>query len=151
VSPRIFQQRGSNWVKIATGDNHSLGIKSDGSLWAWGRNDFGQMGIGRYDSLLSPAGMPIMRPQPVRVGLETNWAAVGGGVLFSVALKTDGTLWTWGGNWAGQLGDGASHSLCPLFSNSIMRSSAPKQTLLFALAVMQIGWPLRADPSMCWP
>jgi hypothetical protein len=32
VSPRIFQQRGSDWVKIATGDNHSLGIKSDGSL-----------------------------------------------------------------------------------------------------------------------
>ena len=126
VSPRIFIFRATNWARVATGDNHSLGIRMDGSLWSWGRNDFGQMGIGRYDSTSSASGMPSMRPSPIRVGLETNWAAIAGGVLYSVALKTDGTLWTWGGNWAGQLGDGAGHPLCALFSNYDLASRSPK-------------------------
>ena len=126
ISPTIYLQRATNWARIAAGDNHSLAIKSDGSLWAWGRNDYGQMGIGRYDDATSPSGMPTMRPNPMRVGLETNWVAVAGGVCFSVGLKTDGTLWTWGANWAGQLGDEATNKLCALFTDFELASRAPK-------------------------
>jgi alpha-tubulin suppressor-like RCC1 family protein len=126
LSPRIFLQRGSNWVKIATGDNHSLAIRPDGSLWSWGRNDFGQMGIGRYDTTTSDSGMPSMRPSPIRVGSDTNWVAMAAGVLYSVALKSDGSLWSWGGNWAGQLGNGTTNRLVALFSNYELASQAPK-------------------------
>ena len=105
LTPRIIQKKGTDWVKIGVGDNHSLAIKSDGSLWAWGRNDFGQLGLGQV------SGIEKMRPSPTRIGNETNWSAVAGGVLFTIALKKDGTIWGWGGNWVGQLGDGSTDLL----------------------------------------
>src|SRR5260370_26775901 len=49
LTPRIIQKKDSDWVRIAAGDNHSLAIKADGTLWAWGRNDFGQLGLGHVN------------------------------------------------------------------------------------------------------
>jgi alpha-tubulin suppressor-like RCC1 family protein len=84
--------------KIATGAHHSLAIKSDGSLWAWGYNAYGQLGD----------GTTIDKHVPTHIGILTDWVVVaaGGGGSHSVAIKTDGSLWTWGGNTAGELGDG---------------------------------------------
>ena len=76
-------------------DDHTLAIKNDGSLWAWGANDYGQLGLGADTS---------DHLSPVRVGLETDWAAVSCGDDYSAGLKTDGTLWVWGRNRSGQLG-----------------------------------------------
>jgi alpha-tubulin suppressor-like RCC1 family protein len=75
-------------------DDHSLGLREDGSLWAWGANGYGQLGLGDTTRRLTPA----------RVGSDNDWAAVACGDDYSAALKTDGTLWVWGHNWAGQLG-----------------------------------------------
>ena len=75
-------------------DDHTLAVKSDGSLWAWGANDYGQLGIGDTAARLSPT----------RVDMATDWAAVACGDDYSAALKTDGSLWVWGHNWSGQLG-----------------------------------------------
>ena len=83
ISARIFIYRATNWLRVATGDNYSLGIQTDGSLWSWGRDDFGQLGIGCYDSTSSASEMPSMRPNSIRVGLETRWAAIAGGVFYS--------------------------------------------------------------------
>jgi len=105
---------GTVWVKVAAGDNHTLAIQSDGSLWAWGRNDLGQLGDKTYNN----------RAVPVRVGSDTNWAAISCGILFSVALKRDGSLWTWGGDYAGQLGHGGSHK--PFRSGEGVVGYAPK-------------------------
>jgi len=73
----------------------SIAIKTDGTLWAWGANNFGQLGFGNTTS----------RSSPVQVGALTNWSFIsmgsGGNV---VSVKTDGTLWTWGNNSRGQLG-----------------------------------------------
>jgi alpha-tubulin suppressor-like RCC1 family protein len=117
LTPRIIQKKGNDWIKIGVGDNHSLAIKSDGSLWAWGRNDFGQLGLGQVDRT------EIMRPVPAQVGKDTNWSAVAGGILFSIALKKDGTLWGWGGNWVGQLGGGGTN-LVPLMDDYARASQA---------------------------
>jgi alpha-tubulin suppressor-like RCC1 family protein len=117
LTPRIFQKKGNDWVRIGVGDNHSLAIKSDGTLWAWGRNDFGQLGLGTINST------EVMHPIPVRVGTDTNWSAIAGGILFSVGLKKDGTLWGWGGNWVGQLG-GRSTNLVPLMEDYNRASQA---------------------------
>ena len=90
--------RSTGWATIAAGE-HCLAVKRDGSLWSWGSNDTGQLGLG------SAKYGPHPRPQRVA---GADWKAVGVGVEFSVALKRDGSLWTWGNNNLGALGQGTS-------------------------------------------
>ncbi|HEY5249335.1 MAG TPA: hypothetical protein VIJ15_12895 [Dermatophilaceae bacterium] len=86
----------SDWKAVAAGVRHSLAIKNDGSLWAWGANGSMQLGLGdRTDRYL-----------PTRVGPDRDWAAVSAG-SHSLAIKTDGSLWTWGSGEDGRLGLGA--------------------------------------------
>lgn len=87
---------GKDWQYISAGYNMMAGIKTDGSLWSWGDNSYGQLGIG--------ANYPYA-PFPFRVGTLNNWAAIDHGNSHALALKTDGTLWAWGYNNLGQLGD----------------------------------------------
>ena len=86
----------TTWLKISSGGNHSIGIKTDGTLWAWGSNDNGQIGDGTLTD----------RPFPVQIGTANDWAFVSGGSFHSLAIKNNGTLWAWGDNATGQLGDG---------------------------------------------
>ena len=90
------QLPGSNWSKITAGFRFSLGIKTDGTLWAWGKNDVGQLGDGTTTDTYIP----------VQIGTDTNWDTVSAGYQHVVALKTTGALYTWGGNDFGQLGNG---------------------------------------------
>ena len=71
-------------------------LKTDGTLWVWGVNSSGQLGIGSTAHYSSP----------VQVGSLTDWGRISGGENNSGALKTDGTLWTWGNAAQGQLGHG---------------------------------------------
>lgn len=91
--------------KFAT---HTVAIKTDGSLWAWGRNNDGQLGDGTF----------IDKRVPIQIGTATNWikVAVGGDAVsgFTIGLRADSTLWAWGVNTDGQLGDGTNtRSLVP--------------------------------------
>ena len=88
----------TNWAAIAVGNFHSLGLKTDGSLWAWGEDIYGQLGYGSTTVFRQYA--------PVRIGVGTNWIGISAGSEHSLGLKSDGTLWAWGRNWTGQLGDG---------------------------------------------
>jgi alpha-tubulin suppressor-like RCC1 family protein len=88
----------TDWETLSLGYNHSFAIKTDGSLWAWGANDFGQLGNG--------PGANQKENAPVRIGTETNWAAISIGAAHTLAIKNDGTLWAWGRNYVGQLGTG---------------------------------------------
>ncbi len=85
---------------IAAGDYHTLAIHKDGSLWAWGKNDLGQLGLGDY----------LDRKVPTRVGNATDWVAVAAGADHSLALKSSGTLWAWGYNYYGELGLGNTNN-----------------------------------------
>ena len=90
---------GTNWLKLGTYTNthNVLAIKTDGTLWAWGANGAGQLGDGTI----------IHRSSPVQIGTGTNWADIStGNIQHTSATKTDGTLWSWGENNYGQLGDG---------------------------------------------
>jgi alpha-tubulin suppressor-like RCC1 family protein len=91
----------TNWSKLDVG--FGLAIKTDGTLWAWGSNNNGQLGLN--DS--------IGRSSPVQVGTATNWNITGNGQQFISAIKTDGTLWSWGRNDRGELAQ----------NNAIYRSS----------------------------
>jgi alpha-tubulin suppressor-like RCC1 family protein len=86
----------SGIVAISAGGTHVLALKSDGTVWAWGDNSYGQLGDAVRPSGNLPAAV---------TGLEGIIAVASGG-LHSMALKSDGTVWTWGGNTTGQLGDG---------------------------------------------
>jgi uncharacterized repeat protein (TIGR01451 family) len=84
-------------VAIASGEGHDLALRKDGTVVAWGRNDFGQLGDGtEYSSDV-----------PVEVGgLNKEVVAIAGGAFHSLALRKNGTVVAWGGNDFGQLGDG---------------------------------------------
>jgi len=86
----------TDWIEISGGIYHNVALKKDGSLWAWGRNRFGQLGDGTF----------INRYTPTRIGTDTNWAQIAAGGLNTFALKTNGSLWAWGENSDGELGDG---------------------------------------------
>ena len=90
----------STWSKVFAGWKVSFGIKPDGTLWAWGLNDVGQLGIGNTTNQFTP----------VQVGSDTDWVdVVSGGAgndQFTIATKSDGTVWAWGDNQVGQYGNG---------------------------------------------
>jgi alpha-tubulin suppressor-like RCC1 family protein len=91
------------WEKIASGYYHSAAIKTDGTLWTWGNNQDGELGIGTDYNI---DGFESNRNIPVQVGFESNWQSVSLGWYHTAAIKNDGTLWCWGGNEFGQVGDG---------------------------------------------
>jgi alpha-tubulin suppressor-like RCC1 family protein len=93
-------------VAISAGLYHSLAVKSDGTLWAWGYNREGELGIGTRD--LDPHPLPTQVKEPNGLGFLTGVKAVAGGNDYSLAVKSDGTVWAWGLNNAGQLGIGTS-------------------------------------------
>ena len=91
----------NTWVFISSGDEYSTAIKSDGTLWAWGDNLYGQLGDGT-------SGTVENKPSPTQVGTDNDWAMVAAANNHTVAIKTNGTLWAWGRNNSGQLGDGTN-------------------------------------------
>jgi alpha-tubulin suppressor-like RCC1 family protein len=100
----------TNWKKVHAGNSRTGAIKDDGTLWMWGANANGQLGDNTSISKSSPV-------QTICGG--TNWKDVLGNSGCTVAIKTDGSLWLWGHNHVGQLGDGTS----------ALHRSSPVQTL----------------------
>ncbi|MHB9115043.1 MAG: RCC1 domain-containing protein [Thermoleophilia bacterium] len=95
----LGSSQASGWVSVDTGPyRHTLAIGEDGSLWAWGANNRGQLGDGTTTT----------RSMPTRIGTDTDWKAVAAGWWHSLALKEDGSLWAWGRSESGQVGDGTT-------------------------------------------
>ncbi len=90
---------GSNsWQTISTGNHFTIALKSDGTLWAWGDNQYGQLGNSTN----------IISYVPIQIGTDNNWQSISTGYGNTLALKNDGTLWAWGRNYHGQLGIGST-------------------------------------------
>lgn len=98
----------TNWSKVSAGGNLTHAIKTDATLWAWGMNEV----VGFEGGFLGD-GTRANRSSPVLIGALSNWLQVSTGANHSAAVRTDGTLWTWGRNHRGQLGQ----------NNTIDRSS----------------------------
>ncbi|WP_445732054.1 RCC1 domain-containing protein [Mariniflexile sp.] len=91
----------TNWQTVAAGYGDSFALKTDGTLWAWGDNDYGQLGLGVNGGFYF---------NPVQVGTDNNWQSIATGAYFVLALKNNGSLWSWGIDDYGQLGDGGSNT-----------------------------------------
>ena len=95
-SPKL---RSHDWAAVACGSDHTVALRKDGTLWAWGGNDAGQLGLGDTKE----------RHTPIRVGVACDWTTVACGYERTSALLDDGSLWTWGLNYHDDLGVGDAH------------------------------------------
>jgi alpha-tubulin suppressor-like RCC1 family protein len=101
-SPVQIYGNNTNWKSVSVGYNHTAAIKNDGSLWTWGQNSYGQLGSNNLTAFSSP----------IQTALGGNdWIAVAAGANFSLAVKNNGTIWGFGLNAQGQLGDGNNANL----------------------------------------
>lgn len=91
---------GTTWTSVATGGDHACGIQTSGSLWYWGLNLDGQIGDGT-------SGFSF-RGSPVPIAAGTTWTGVSAGDFHTCGTQTGGSLWCWGNNGAGRLGDGTT-------------------------------------------
>lgn len=135
-SPVQTASGSNNWTECATGTDFSLAIKSDGTLWCWGDNLRGQLG----NNTVTHRSSPIQT-----IAFGTNWKVCAGGPLTSFAIKTDGTLWSWGSGTNGVLGN-----------NAITHRSSPAQTVAFgtnwkSVAAGAHALAIKTDGTLwCW-
>jgi alpha-tubulin suppressor-like RCC1 family protein len=99
---------GTTWSQVSNGagGTGNIATKTDGTLWAWGSNFGGELGLNDQ----------VYRSSPTQVGSGTTWNLINTSQRNTIATKTDGTLWTWGTNSSGGLGQ-----------NSIINKSSPVQ------------------------
>ena len=95
---------GDGYTAVAAGAEHTLALKTDGSLWAWGRNRYGQLGNGQFEQRFGTQANPL----PTKVG--DGYVAILAGAHHNLGLRADGSLWAWGWNDYGQVGDGSLES-----------------------------------------
>jgi alpha-tubulin suppressor-like RCC1 family protein len=106
-------------ARIAAGEKHTLALKQDGTVWAWGNN---------ADFQLANPDKTTVRRTPIQVPNFTEVASIAGGARHSLAVKPNGTVWTWGYNLAGQLGDGTT-----------VNKSSPVQVVGISSAIVAVG------------
>ena len=102
--------KGLKAIQVSAGRDHSLAVDKDGSTWAWGRNDYGQLGNGQISSSWDAYPVPqkvLLDPNDASKGLKTVQVSAGGSL--SLAIDQDGSTWAWGHNNSGQLGNGTSN------------------------------------------
>jgi alpha-tubulin suppressor-like RCC1 family protein len=99
-TPVAVSSLNSGVTQVSGGGSHCLALKSDGTVWAWGWNNFGQLGIGNTtDSNV-----------PVQVSSLSSVSKIYAGSNHNMALKSDGSVWTWGSNGSGQLGNNTTNN-----------------------------------------
>lgn len=92
---------GTSWVSVVEGNTYACGVQTDQTLWCWGNDDAGQLGLGGGGK----------RYVPTQVGTDADWTAVTSGVDHTCGIKDEGQLWCWGENGHGELGIGSAGGL----------------------------------------
>ncbi|MCY1035368.1 kelch-like protein [Corallococcus sp. BB11-1] len=123
----------SGVVGLAIGEDHALALKQDGTVWGWGGNYARQMGNGT-------SGHGTNALTPIHLNALTGVTAIVAGGLHSLALKQDGTVWSWGHNEYGQLGEGPrTNSLFPVRVQGLTGGAALAAGQFHSLALKQDG------------
>lgn len=93
------QVEGTDWERVELYNNHSCALRTDQTLWCWGANGSGQLGLDDTDQ----------RHTPTQVGTEADWLDINAGGRHTCGIRDGGELWCWGRNWHGQLGNGSTN------------------------------------------
>jgi len=172
----------SNWSTGASGSYMHFFVKTDGTAWVWGQNGYGQLGLGNTTTYSSPVqlgsatdwsapscgyqnmagirsgklyswgrnnsggvgdGTVVQRNSPVQIGSLTNWLDVQTGNQMAVALKTNGTLWSWGANYQGQAGQSTKDPV--KYSSPVQIGSLTNWSRIhFGISSSSTCWALKA-------
>jgi alpha-tubulin suppressor-like RCC1 family protein len=120
VPPTHISSLDNTVMEVAAGDYTSFAVKSDGTLWVWGSNQYGARGDGTTGGNI---GTPVQVPMPNRITTPSrrgkHAVAVGLGVY--AVIDNQGQVWTWGVNWNGRLGDGTTN---PRYTPARVQKSA---------------------------
>ena len=100
-SPISIYGNFTDWTQVSAGTAHSLGLRANGTAWAWGYNSLGRLGDGTTVSKTSPVSVS---------GGFTDWIQLSAGDAHSSGIRANGTAWGWGNNGSGRLGDGTATS-----------------------------------------
>ncbi|WP_282167755.1 RCC1 domain-containing protein [Shewanella japonica] len=128
LSP-VAMNASNDWKLLSQGiGNHSLAIKNDGTLWSWGHNVNGELGLSHEEQIYTP----------MQIGTKEDWASAVVGVNHSLVLKQDGRLYSFGDNSSGQLGNGERiDSSKPVYISDGWKSIAAAQT--FSVGIKNNG------------
>jgi len=122
---------------IVAGDSHTVMLKSNGTVWTWGDNYFGQLGVGVTSIINTP--VKVMGGESGEEYLS-DIISISAGSMHSIALKNDGTVWAWGNNNFGQLGDGTTEKrVTPVQVKELTGVKAIAAGGYFNLALMEDG------------
>ena len=89
----------NDWCQVSSGGCHTAAVRTNGTLWAWGSGAGGRLGDGTTVDKSSPVSV---------IGGFTDWCQVSAGGEHNSAVRTNGTLWSWGAGGQGRLGNGAT-------------------------------------------
>ena len=111
----LEEEYGGDWLMVSAGGGHSLGIRKDGTLWAWGDNYYGQLGIGTSGNNEFTFQDPPDSNKPVRVivpaGHPGEWKYASAGLQHSLGIDSNGRAWAWGNNADGRTGLGTNNGV----------------------------------------
>jgi len=146
MSSPVLIGSGGNWSKTFSGIYSNFAIRNDGTLWAWGHNNSGQLGVGDLTN----------RTSPTQVGTATNWASVSTGGPYSIysadgtycfGIRTDGTAWFWGdGRYYGQSGLGSAGDA--RISSPVQLGSDTNWSQIHGLGIKGIALGLKTDGTL---
>jgi alpha-tubulin suppressor-like RCC1 family protein len=105
---------------ISAGGSHSMALKSDGAVWAWGLNTYGRLGDGTTTQSLTP----VKVLGEGGIGSLAGITAISAGGEHSMAIRSDGTIWAWGRNTNYELGDETISTVLPQYMQQGFQSSA---------------------------
>ena len=120
---------GTTWSTVSAGERNMAAIKTDGTLWCWGQNLAGELGVNDRTNRSSPVQVP-----------GTTWSTIseGGGII--LAKKSDSTLWTWGPNSHGSLGQNQSYPVLIGTSSPVQIPGIWGEVGVISAAYNNIGW-----------
>lgn len=128
-------------TEVAAGDYTSFAVKTDGTLWTWGSNQYGARGDGSSgNNILDPVQVPL--PNKISTPSRAGRHAVAVGTSAYAAIDTEGQVWTWGANWNGRLGDGTTAARYT--PARVKRSSAPDDYLTGIVSIAAGGGTMAA-------
>ena len=126
------------YVQVSAGELHSLALGSDGNVYAWGNNQYGQLGNGTTSSQKTPVRVKTPADAPA----DFTYVQVSGGYWHSLAVGSDGNVYAWGWNSHGQLGDGTtvSYRNAPVRVKTPDRKTYPDLPADFTYLQVSAGW-----------